>query len=69
MKKELLGFYADDIGSREYKNPTATAQGKNGRWYVARPERYKSIKATLIRLWHVLTGKADVLYWRIDEQL
>ena len=65
MKKELLGHYADDLLSKEYR-PVTTAD-KNGRWIPARPERYRSLKATLIRLWHILTGKADVLYWRIDE--
>lgn len=40
--------------------------GRSGKWHKARPESYRSIWFRIESAWHVLIGKADALYWRID---
>ena len=59
--KELLGVYADDLASGKYSDSTYR---QDSICYIARPLRYRSLRATIIRVWHVITGKADVIYWK-----
>ena len=37
---------------------------KDGTRTTARPEPYRSIVSRLLQAWHVLTYKADAVYWR-----
>jgi len=49
---------------QDIKNLTGnSAQLQDGRWIQARPEPYRSFLERLCQAWHVLTYKADALYW------
>ena len=45
----------------------AYCRGTDGLWYPAVPEPYYSFFERLRYAWHVLTYKADALYW-VDEK-
>lgn len=62
MKKDYTKLYDDWIGHNGIQ-----AKGKSGKWHNARPLRYKSILCDIRNAWNVLIGRADALYWTIDE--
>jgi|HubBroStandDraft_1064217.scaffolds.fasta_scaffold00148_44 hypothetical protein len=58
-----LGSYVDsDLGVKGFEG----AQDKYGNWHNRRPLPYYSFRTRLVMAWHVLTYKADPLYWSID---
>ncbi len=63
MKKDYTKLYDSSLAIAGQ----CQAQGKSGNWHNARPESYKSIFCKVRDSWNVLIGKADALYWTIDE--
>lgn len=66
MKKHYTPPYG--YGAYTPKKVVNSSYGNNlanvdGEWIPARPEPYYSLKERLIQAWHVLTYKADALYW------
>lgn len=43
------------------------AKGKSGAYHNARPVLYGGIWFRIRDAWNVLVGKADALYWTIDQ--
>lgn len=64
MNKNYTRLYDTDVS-----NSSTSAKGKSGNWHGARPLRYKSIFVNIRNAWHVFIGRADALYWRIDDDL
>ena len=59
MKIPTGGYRADSI-----KHMSTYTRMPDGTMTLARPEPYPSIFDRLIQAWHVLTYKADTIYWR-----
>ena len=63
FKKDYTKLYDSNLGIQGQ----CSAQGKSGKWHNARPLSYQSIFCNLRNAYNVLFGKADALYWTIDE--
>lgn len=57
-------LYAQDVNTLANG---ISAKGKSGRWHICRPERYHSKWHDLLKAIDVFFGRADALYWEIDE--
>lgn len=57
-------YWADDL--MRFGLDWTQAQGKSGKWRIARPLPFYSLLCRLKLAWDVLRYKADVIYWRID---
>lgn len=62
MREDYTKLYDTDVS-----NSSTSQKGKSGNWHTARPSRYKSIFVKIRNAWNVLIGRADALYWRIDD--
>ncbi len=66
MEEDYTKLYDSDLAIQGQ----CSAQGKSGKWHNARPECYQGgIIMQFKRAWDVFWGKADALYWKIDEDL
>ena len=59
-------FFADDLMRG---GEWCLALGKSGKWRVARPLPFYSLRNRLKLAWDVLNYRADVIYWRIDSDV
>lgn len=57
-------LYAQDVNTLANE---INAQGKSWRWHIARPQRYYSKWHDLLKAVDVFLGRADAIYWEIDE--
>ncbi len=65
LPRYRLGSYLADY-SFDHLIHSSRAQGRSGRWHLARPEPYRSLFARLRMSWDVLRYRADALYWETD---